>query len=158
MEHYDIIIIGGGPSGYAGAMRAIDFGKKVLLIEKKRIGGAGIYGSPLHGAGSWANFLRLFLLTGPMTLFPASLLAIWRPRSAGIWLVFASFVSAVFAVLVMRPLPTDLVSSDYVFKWSMALIVPFSLPLFALGWWLLASHAPNHSAAQENVTDELRGD
>ena len=25
MEHYDLIVIGGGPSGYAGAMRAIDF-------------------------------------------------------------------------------------------------------------------------------------
>ena len=42
MEHYDLIVIGGGPSGYAGAMRALDFKKKVLLIEKKRIGGAGI--------------------------------------------------------------------------------------------------------------------
>ena len=28
MEHFDLIVIGGGPSGYAGAMRAIDFGKK----------------------------------------------------------------------------------------------------------------------------------
>ena len=43
MEHFDLIVIGGGPSGYAGAMRAIDFGKKVLLIEKKKIGGAGVY-------------------------------------------------------------------------------------------------------------------
>src|SRR6218665_2507473 len=47
MEHYDLIVIGGGPSGYAGAMRAIDFGKKVLLIEKTRIGGSGIYNGVL---------------------------------------------------------------------------------------------------------------
>ena len=29
MEHYDLCIIGGGPSGYAAAMRAVDFKKKV---------------------------------------------------------------------------------------------------------------------------------
>ena len=40
MKKYDVCIIGGGPSGYAAAMRAVDFKKKVLLIEKKRIGGA----------------------------------------------------------------------------------------------------------------------
>ena len=34
MEHYDLIVIGGGPSGYAGAMRALDFNKKVLLHNK----------------------------------------------------------------------------------------------------------------------------
>lgn len=53
MEHYDLIVIGGGPSGYAGAMRAIDFGKKVLLIEKKRIGGAGVYDGVLTSKTLW---------------------------------------------------------------------------------------------------------
>lgn len=46
MEKYDLCIIGGGPSGYAAAMRAYDFKKKTLLIEKNQIGGAGIH----HGA------------------------------------------------------------------------------------------------------------
>jgi len=31
MEKYDLCVIGGGPAGYAAAMRAIDFGKKVLF-------------------------------------------------------------------------------------------------------------------------------
>ncbi len=53
MEKYDLIIIGGGPSGYAGAMRALDFGKKVLLIEKKKIGGAGIYDGVLSSKTLW---------------------------------------------------------------------------------------------------------
>jgi len=53
MEHYDLVIIGGGPSGYAGAMRAIDFKKKVLLIEKKRLGGAGIYDGVLTSKTLW---------------------------------------------------------------------------------------------------------
>ena len=31
---YDVCIIGAGPSGIAAAMRSIDLGKKVLLIDK----------------------------------------------------------------------------------------------------------------------------
>lgn len=53
MEHYDLIVIGGGPSGYAGAMRAIDFKKRVLLVEKKRIGGAGVYDGVLTSKTLW---------------------------------------------------------------------------------------------------------
>ncbi len=59
MEHYDLIVIGGGPSGYAGAMRAIDFGKKVLLIEKTRIGGAGIYNGVLTSKTLWDQALKV---------------------------------------------------------------------------------------------------
>ncbi|MHC4870360.1 MAG: dihydrolipoyl dehydrogenase [Planctomycetota bacterium] len=36
---YDIIIIGAGPAGYVAAERAGEHGKKVLLIEKDRLGG-----------------------------------------------------------------------------------------------------------------------
>ncbi|MFY0601494.1 MAG: NAD(P)/FAD-dependent oxidoreductase [Cyclobacteriaceae bacterium] len=46
MEKYDVCVIGAGPAGYAAAMRAVDFNKRVLLIEKKQLGGAGIH----HGA------------------------------------------------------------------------------------------------------------
>lgn len=53
MEKYDLIVIGGGPSGYAGAMRALDFKKKVLLIEKKRVGGAGVYNGVLTSKTLW---------------------------------------------------------------------------------------------------------
>lgn len=53
MEKYDIIVIGGGPAGYAAAMRAIDFGKKVCLIEKKRVGGAGVYDGALSSKTMW---------------------------------------------------------------------------------------------------------
>src|SRR3954468_13298304 len=59
MEHYDLIVIGGGPSGYAGAMRAIDFGKRVLLIEKKRIGGAGVYDGVLTSKTLWEQALKV---------------------------------------------------------------------------------------------------
>ena len=38
-EHYDLIVIGGGPAGYVGAIRAAQFGKKVACIERERVGG-----------------------------------------------------------------------------------------------------------------------
>lgn len=53
MEKYDICVIGGGPAGYAAAMRAIDFGKKVLLIEKDKVGGYGIYDGALSSKTMW---------------------------------------------------------------------------------------------------------
>ncbi len=36
---YDLIVIGGGPAGYVGAIRAAQLGKKVLCVEKDRTGG-----------------------------------------------------------------------------------------------------------------------
>ncbi len=59
MEHYDLIVIGGGPSGYAGAMRAIDFGKKVLIIEKYKIGGAGVYNGVLASKTLWEHAIKV---------------------------------------------------------------------------------------------------
>ena len=51
--HYDVCVIGGGPSGYAAAMRGIDFGLRVLLIEKDKIGGAGLYNGALSSKTLW---------------------------------------------------------------------------------------------------------
>jgi len=36
---YDLIVIGGGPAGYMGALRAGDEGLKTLLVEKRAVGG-----------------------------------------------------------------------------------------------------------------------
>jgi dihydrolipoamide dehydrogenase len=36
---YDLIIIGGGPAGYVGAIRAAQLGKRVAVVEKERAGG-----------------------------------------------------------------------------------------------------------------------
>ncbi len=53
MQHYDLCVIGGGPSGYAAAMRAIDLGKRVLLVERDRIGGTGIFNGALTSKTMW---------------------------------------------------------------------------------------------------------
>lgn len=38
-QTYDLIVIGGGPAGYAGAIRAGQLGKKVACVEMERAGG-----------------------------------------------------------------------------------------------------------------------
>lgn len=53
MEKFDLIVIGGGPAGYAAAMRGLDFKKKVCLIEKANIGGAGIFNGALSSKTLW---------------------------------------------------------------------------------------------------------
>ena len=53
MEKFDLIVIGAGPSGYAAAMRAVDFKKRTLLIEKTRVGGAGVTNGALSSKTWW---------------------------------------------------------------------------------------------------------
>lgn len=53
IRKFDVAIIGGGPAGYAAAMRAVDFDKSVVLIEKDKLGGAGIYNGALTSKTMW---------------------------------------------------------------------------------------------------------
>tara|TARA_R110002050_G_scaffold300786_1_gene472667 strand:- start:7161 stop:8636 length:1476 start_codon:yes stop_codon:yes gene_type:complete len=53
LKQYDICIIGAGPSGFAAAMRAIDLGKKTCLIERNKVGGAGIFNGALSSKTMW---------------------------------------------------------------------------------------------------------
>ena len=39
MTTYDLAVIGGGPGGYSAALRAVELGGKVLLVEKDKFGG-----------------------------------------------------------------------------------------------------------------------
>ncbi|MEN2993381.1 MAG: NAD(P)/FAD-dependent oxidoreductase [Bacteroidia bacterium] len=64
LQQYDLVILGGGAAGFAGAMRAMDLGKKTLLIEKNRIGGAAIFNGALASKTWWElakDFDKLFL-------------------------------------------------------------------------------------------------
>ena len=40
---YDVVIIGGGPGGYAAALYAHNFDLKVALVEKERVGGTCLF-------------------------------------------------------------------------------------------------------------------
>ncbi len=53
MERFDLVVIGAGPSGYAAAMRALDFKKKVLLVERSKVGGAGVTNGALSSKTWW---------------------------------------------------------------------------------------------------------
>lgn len=53
MKKFDLCVIGAGPAGYAAAMRALDFGKRVALIEKNKLGGAGIHQGALWSKTWW---------------------------------------------------------------------------------------------------------
>ena len=131
-----------------GCLRPLVLGIAVSLGSLQFVGGiwwalAGtrIFGSPLQRVGPWEIRVLLFLATGPMSLLPACVLAIWRPRLGGIWLTVTAVVSAIAAVLVMHPLlpgegewsPGGDSVAYYTLKWSLALIVPFSLPMLILG-------------------------
>jgi len=39
MEKFDVIFLGGGSGGYVGAIRAVDLGKKVCIVEERELGG-----------------------------------------------------------------------------------------------------------------------
>lgn len=47
MLNYDLVIIGSGPAGFSAAVRGVDFGMKVCLIEGGHLGGAGIMNGAL---------------------------------------------------------------------------------------------------------------
>jgi dihydrolipoamide dehydrogenase len=59
MERYDLAIIGGGPAGHAAAMRALDLGMRVILVERDRIGGTGIYNGALASKTLWEMAMRV---------------------------------------------------------------------------------------------------
>ena len=52
-ERHDLIVIGAGPAGYAAAIRAHDLGKRVLLVEKGEVGGAGVRAGALSSKTMW---------------------------------------------------------------------------------------------------------
>lgn len=53
MDKFDICVIGSGPAGFSAAMRAVDFGKNVCIVEKKYLGGAGIMNGALTSKTMW---------------------------------------------------------------------------------------------------------
>ena len=40
---YDLIVIGGGPAGYVGAIRAAQLGLRTALVERDKLGGTCLH-------------------------------------------------------------------------------------------------------------------
>jgi len=53
IEEYDLCVLGCGPGGFAGAMRAFDFGRHVCIVEGGEIGGAGVKWGALASKTLW---------------------------------------------------------------------------------------------------------
>jgi len=53
LADYDICVLGGGPAGFAAAMRCYDFGKRVAIVEKSLLGGAGVHNGALSSKTLW---------------------------------------------------------------------------------------------------------
>ena len=53
IEKYDVCILGCGPGGFAGAMRTLDLGKHVCVIEGDEIGGTGVMWGALASKTMW---------------------------------------------------------------------------------------------------------
>jgi dihydrolipoamide dehydrogenase len=50
---FDVCVIGCGPAGFAAAMRSYDFGKRVCIVERGRLGGAGVHAGALSSKTLW---------------------------------------------------------------------------------------------------------
>lgn len=49
----DLCVLGAGPAGFAAAMRSHDFGRKVALVERAKVGGAGLHAGALSSKTMW---------------------------------------------------------------------------------------------------------
>lgn len=63
MYTYDVAIIGGGPAGFAAAMRSVNLGKKTVLIEKHLLGGNAVFNGALSSKTLWEISLQYALST-----------------------------------------------------------------------------------------------
>jgi dihydrolipoamide dehydrogenase len=52
-DTWDLCVLGAGPAGFAGAMRAHDLGKRVVVVERAHVGGAGIHAGALSSKTMW---------------------------------------------------------------------------------------------------------
>ncbi|MCX7008314.1 MAG: NAD(P)/FAD-dependent oxidoreductase [Kiritimatiellaeota bacterium] len=81
-KNYDLCVIGGGPSGYAAAMRAVDFGKAVLLVERNRLGGTGIFDGALSSKTMWELSNKVKIIRGELGVSAASAMPFAHVRAA----------------------------------------------------------------------------
>jgi hypothetical protein len=84
-----------------------------------------------------------FLIAGPLSVLPASILACYRPRWGGLWLIVGGVLSG---YLIMFIIPHPNLRGGLHFEALMPLLLA-SVPMFVLGTWLmLATEQPPPTA------------
>ena len=105
------------------------------------IAGAGIYGSPLVGmSGGELMKVLAFLLAGPVSVLPAAMLARYRPRLSGLWLIGGGLYSA---YLIVFSIPHPNLRGGLHFESSVPLLL-VSVPMLIVGVWQM--HAANKTS------------
>ncbi|RNF07242.1 putative dihydrolipoamide dehydrogenase [Trypanosoma conorhini] len=66
LPHFDVCVIGGGPGGVAAALRAVDYKKRVCLVEGRRIGGVDLWDGTLQSQTLWEMSKYTSFLSGPV--------------------------------------------------------------------------------------------
>ncbi|KAG5497709.1 hypothetical protein JKF63_03975 [Porcisia hertigi] len=62
--HFDVCIIGSGPAGVAAALRAVDYNKRVCIVEKTRLGGCDLWNGALQSKTMWEYSNAMSKLSG----------------------------------------------------------------------------------------------
>ena len=42
-QEFDVLVLGGGSAGYAAALRSVQYGKSIALVEKSKVGGTCLH-------------------------------------------------------------------------------------------------------------------
>ncbi|CCD14049.1 unnamed protein product [Trypanosoma congolense IL3000] len=64
LPYFDVCVIGAGPAGIAAALRAVDYNKRVCLVEAKRIGGCDLWNGALQSKTLWEMSKYVSSLSG----------------------------------------------------------------------------------------------
>ncbi|AAZ11094.1 dihydrolipoamide dehydrogenase, putative [Trypanosoma brucei gambiense DAL972] len=64
LPRFDVCVIGAGPAGIAAALRAVDYNKRVCLVEAKRIGGCDLWDGALQSKTLWEMSKYVSSLSG----------------------------------------------------------------------------------------------
>ncbi|EAN86891.1 putative dihydrolipoamide dehydrogenase [Trypanosoma cruzi] len=65
LPYFDVCVIGGGPAGVAAALRAVDYRKRVCLVEASRVGGVDLWDGTLQSKTLWEMAKYASRLSGP---------------------------------------------------------------------------------------------
>ena len=97
----------------------------------------------LYGLVSWMDFgdrdlallVWTFMLVGPMSVFPLSVLAIWHPKQAGLWFMIYGFALPIVGTFLIRCVGDPVLGSTL---WEDVMVAhifvtPVSLPMIGLG-------------------------